>query len=153
MAQRLRQAVKSGTQVSFIDSVGDDPFFGRIHARMLATPEALPTSIHEVNQAFGDATQSQDADALTPAQKIAQSLQSGENVAVLLGDMAMTAPNAAAIVVAAQALAQAADAKFGILTEGGNTVGGYLAGAVPANNGLTAAQMLAEPLQAYLVHM
>ena len=153
MAQRLRQAVKSGTQVSFIDSVGDDPFFGRIHARMLATPEALPTSIHEVNQAFGDTGQSQEADTLTPAQKIAQSLQSGENVAVLLGDMAMTAPNAAAIVVAAQALAQAADAKLGILTEGGNTVGGYLAGAVPANNGLTAAQMLAEPLQAYLVHM
>src|SRR5690606_3897504 len=48
-------------------------------------------------------------------------------------------------------LARLAGARFGFFTEGGNTVGGYLAGATPRSGGRTAAQMLSEPLKAYLV--
>ena len=44
-----------------------------------------------------------------------------------------------------------AGGKFGFLTSGGNTVGGYLAGAVPGQGGKNAAAMLAEPLKAYVV--
>ena len=51
----------------------------------------------------------------------------------------------------ASALAQAAGGKFGFLTAGGNTVGGYLAGATPGEGGRTAEQMLRDPLKAYFV--
>src|SRR5690606_15211649 len=42
-------------------------------------------------------------------------------------------------------------ARLGFTVEGGNTVGGYLAEAVPVRGGKTAAQMFAEPLKAYIV--
>ena len=48
-------------------------------------------------------------------------------------------------------MAALAGGKFGFLTSGGNTVGGYLAGAVPGRGGKNAAAMLAEPLKAYVV--
>jgi NADH-quinone oxidoreductase subunit G len=41
--------------------------------------------------------------------------------------------------------------QLGFLTAGANTVGGYLAGAVPVKGGKTAAAMFAEPLKAYVV--
>jgi NADH-quinone oxidoreductase subunit G len=51
------------------------------------------------------------------------------------------------------ALASICEAKFGFLGEAANSVGGYIAGAVPfgASVGLNAAQMLAHPLRAYLL--
>jgi NADH-quinone oxidoreductase subunit G len=85
------------------------------------------------------------------AEQIAASLASGERVAVLLGSTAVNAPDAARIAGLAQLIAQLAAGQLGFLTAGANTVGGYLAGAVPANGGKTAAAMFAEPLKAYVV--
>ncbi|WP_154589372.1 molybdopterin-dependent oxidoreductase, partial [Bordetella pertussis] len=85
------------------------------------------------------------------AKQIAASLASGSNAAVLLGNMAVNAPQAATLAANAQAVAQLAGAKLGFLTAGGNTVGGYLAGAVPGKGGKNAAAMLADPLKAYIV--
>ena len=81
----------------------------------------------------------------------AASLASGEKVAVLLGNLAVNAPDASVLAANAQAVANLAGGRLGFLTAGGNTVGGYLAGAVPGRGGKTAAQMLAEPLKAYVV--
>ncbi|CPP03320.1 NADH-ubiquinone oxidoreductase%2C 75 kDa subunit [Bordetella pertussis] len=85
------------------------------------------------------------------AKQIAASLASGSNAAVLLMAMAVNAPQAATLAANAQAVAQLAGAKLGFLTAGGNTVGGYLAGAVPGKGGKNAAAMLADPLKAYIV--
>src|SRR3546814_9262982 len=65
--------------------------------------------------------------------------------------MAVASNQAALIAANASALAQAAKAKFGFLTPGANTVGGYLAGATPGRGGLSAEQMLNQSLKAYLV--
>src|SRR3546814_11267914 len=65
--------------------------------------------------------------------------------------MAVASNQAALIAANASALAQAAKAKFGFLTPGANTVGGYLAGATPGRGGLSAEQMLDQSLKAYLV--
>jgi NADH-quinone oxidoreductase subunit G len=51
----------------------------------------------------------------------------------------------------AQSIAQLSGGKLGFLTAGANTVGAYLAGAVPGKGGQSAAAMLAEPLKAYIV--
>lgn len=155
-AQRLRQATKRGAQVNFVGSAFDDPLFP-VAAQMLAAPSALPNAVAEIAVALAQvkgqgahpafaAVQASDA-----ARAIAESLASGENVAVFVGDMAASSPVASLIAANAQEVAVLASGKLGFLTQGGNTVGGYLAGAVPRRNGLTAVQMLTQGLKAYVV--
>ncbi|WP_439811374.1 NADH-quinone oxidoreductase subunit NuoG [Bordetella bronchiseptica] len=156
MAQRLRQAAKRGTQVLLLDAAADDPLMP-VAGRLTVAPSALARALAEVAvalaQAKGQAVPAEFA-AVTPgegAKQIAASLASGSNAAVLLGNMAVNAPQAATLAANAQAVAQLAGAKLGFLTAGGNTVGGYLAGAVPGKGGKNAAAMLADPLKAYIV--
>src|SRR5690606_35136021 len=66
------------------------------------------------------------------ARAIAASLASGEQVAVLMGNLALSDDQAAQLAANAQAIAQLAGGRFGFLTPGGNTVGGYLAVAFTA---------------------
>jgi NADH-quinone oxidoreductase subunit G len=155
-AQRLRQAAKQGTQISFIDSAHDDPLLP-VTARLAAAPSALPNAVAEVAVALAQAGGQPVPSAFAgvepgeQAKAIAASLAAGENVAVLLGNAAVNAPQAALVAANAQVVAQLAQGRLGFLTAGGNTVGGYLAGAVPRNGGLTAAQMLQQGLKAYVV--
>lgn len=156
MAQRLRQAAKRGTQVLLLDAAADDPLMP-VAGRLTVAPSELARALAEVAvalaQAKGQAVPAEFA-AVTPAEgakQIAASLASGSNAAVLLGNMAVNAPQAATLAANAQAVAQLAGAKLGFLTAGGNTVGGYLAGAVPGKGGKNAAAMLADPLKAYIV--
>ncbi|MCR4143418.1 MULTISPECIES: NADH-quinone oxidoreductase subunit NuoG [Alcaligenes] len=157
MAQRLRQAVKRGAQVSFIDSAADNPLFNAIAGRMTVAPSQLANSLAQVLVAVAKAKDSavpaglEGVQASAEAQQIADSLVSGERVAILLGNMAVNSDQASVIAANANAIAQASGAKLGFLTAGGNTVGGYLANAVPGKGGLTAEQMLAQTLRAYLV--
>ena len=156
MAQRLRQATKRGAQISFVGPVADDPLFP-VAGRITVAPSVLPNALAEilvallqaagqsVPEAFAGVSPSQEA------QQIAASLSSGERVAVLVGNMAVASNQASLIAANASALAKAANATFGFLTPGGNTVGGYLAGALPGQGGLTAEQMLQQQLKAYLV--
>lgn len=156
MAQRLRQAVKHGTQVSFVDAVAEDPLFP-VHARVTTAPSNWANALAEVLVAVLQARQAAVPESLRDvrpsdaARRIADSLASGERVAVLLGNTAVASNLAGLIAANASALAQSVGGTFGFLTQGANTVGGYLAGAIPGNGGLTAEQMLATPLKAYLV--
>lgn len=157
MAQRLRQAVKRGAQVSFIDSAADNPLFNAIAGRMTVAPSQLANSLAQVLVAVAKAKDAavpaglEGVQVSAEAQQIADSLASGERVAILLGNMAVNSDQASVIAANANAIAQASGAKLGFLTAGGNTVGGYLANAVPGKGGLTAEQMLAQTLRAYLV--
>lgn len=157
MAQRLRQAVKKGAQVSFIDSAADDPLFTHIAGRITTAPSQIANAVAQVAVAVAQAKNQTPIDefaTLEPseaAKQIAQSLVSGERVAVFLGNMAVASDQASVIMANASALAKTLGATLGFLTAGGNTVGGYLAGATPVNGGLTAEQMLAQSLHAYFV--
>jgi NADH-quinone oxidoreductase subunit G len=89
-----------------------------------------------------------------PARKIAQSLASGEKRAVFLGNLAQHHPGFAQLHRLAQELAKASGAVFGFLGEAANSVGGYLAGAVPMGagiSGMDASRMVAQPRKAYLL--
>jgi len=82
------------------------------------------------------------------AAAIAKSLASGERAAVLLGNFAQQHPQAAQLALLAEKIAALSGAKFGFLGEAANSVGGYLAGAVPFGagvQGMNAAAMLAAP--------
>ena len=156
MAQRLRQAAKHGTKIAFIDSAADDPLFP-VAARQVVAPAGIAQALAQVQAAWAKANQQTLPEALASvepsedAERIVAALAGGEKVAVMLGNMAVSSPDAALIAANAQALAQAMGARLGFLTMGGNTVGGYLAGAVPQEGGLTAEQMLQKGLKGYVV--
>ena len=156
LAQRLRQATKRGTQLNLIDAVADDPLMA-VAGRLTVAPSQWANALAEVAvalaQAKGLAVPAEFA-SVTPgdtAVLIANSLAGGANVAILLGNLAVEANDAARLAVNAQCVAELSDGKFGVLTSGGNTVGGYLAQAVPGQGGKTARAQLAEPLKAYIV--
>ncbi|MFV0283094.1 MAG: NADH-quinone oxidoreductase subunit NuoG [Castellaniella sp.] len=157
LAQRLRQAAKRGMQLSLVDSIAADPLVP-VAGRLTVKPSALVQSLAEIAVALAGLKSRPVPEGLSgvqpgeSARAIADSLASGERVAVLVGNLALADDQAAQLAANAQVVANLAGGRFGFLTPGGNTVGGYLAGAVPADGGLDARRMLgAEPLKAYLV--
>ncbi|MFZ1098287.1 MAG: molybdopterin-dependent oxidoreductase, partial [Steroidobacteraceae bacterium] len=91
---------------------------------------------------------------------VAQVLLAGQKRAVWLGALAARHPAFADLRALAAALARITGATLGRLAEGGNAAGAYLAGAIPhrgaggepvAQPGLSARDMLREPLRAYLL--
>ncbi len=156
MAQRLRQAAKRGTQILMVDSAADDPLMP-VAARITVAPSELARALAEVAVALAQAKEQAvpaEFASVTPgenAKLIAASLASGANTAVLMGNLAVASAQASTLAANGRAVAGLAGGKFGFLTSGGNTVGGYLAGAVPGKGGKNATAMLAEPLKAYVV--
>ncbi|CAB3834355.1 NADH-quinone oxidoreductase chain 3 [Achromobacter animicus] len=156
MAQRLRQAAKRGTQILMVDSAADDPLMP-VTARITVAPSELARALAEVAVALAQAKEQAvpaEFASVTPgenAKLIAASLASGANTAVLMGNLAVASVQATTLAANGRAVADLSGGKFGFLTSGGNTVGGYLAGAIPGKGGKTAAAMLAEPLKAYIV--
>ena len=148
-AQRLRQAAKNGTQIVLIDSFGDNPLFP-VAARITVAPSQLAATLAQLGRALV-AQEGAQADATDPVQKAAAILASGSNSAVLLGNTAVSAPDASNIAAYAQAVANGINGKLGFLTAGANTVGGYLAGAVAKENGMNLPKMLQNPLKAFIV--
>ncbi len=156
MAQRLRQAAKRGTQILMVDSAADDPLMP-VAGRLTVAPSELPRALAEVAVALAQAKEAAvpaEFASVTPGENakiIAASLASGSNTAVLMGNLAVASAQASTLAANGRAVADLAGGKFGFLTSGGNTVGGYLAGAIPGKGGKNAAAMLAEPLKAYVV--
>jgi NADH-quinone oxidoreductase subunit G len=153
IAQRLRQAAKRGTQMSVIHSADDDLLMP-LAGKMIAAPSQLPERLAQVVKAVADikgASCDVKATVSPAAQQIAESLVSGKDVAVLLGNFAQQHAKAATLNSLAQQLATLLGGRFGFLGEAANSVGGYVANAVPGANGLNAGGMLAEPRMAYLV--
>lgn len=149
-AQRLRQAAKQGTQIVFIDSFGDNPLFP-LAARLTVAPSQLAATLAKLGNALAAQKEGAQADDKDPVQKIAAILASGSNSAVLLGNTAVSAPDASNIAAHAQVIANGINAKLGFLTAGANTVGGYLAGAIARENGMNLPKMLQNPLKAFIV--
>ena len=66
----------------------------------------------------------------------------GGGKGIFLGNFAQQHPQAAQLHALAQSLAELTGARLGFLTEAANSVGGYLASALPSADGLNAATML-----------
>ncbi len=150
MAQRLRQAAKRGARIVLIDSFGEDPLFP-VAARLTVAPSQLAATVAAVTAAAKAQKEGAQADATDPIQAAAAQFVTGTKPAVLLGNAAVAAPDASQIAAQAQELANAAQASFGFLTAGANTVGAYLVGATAQKDGLSAQEMIKESMAAYLV--
>ena len=169
LAVRVRAAVKRGAQVSIVHGAADDLLMP-VAATALAAPSQWPRVMAGIAVALHRmAGEAEGADSgvkpiaaelmaelsgVEPAEAeraIAASLAGGERRAVLLGNAAAQHPQAARIARLAQAIADATGAKFGWLGEAANSVGGYLAGAVPSKDGLDARAMVEQPRSLYLL--
>ena len=160
LASRIRQAVKRGAQANVLHSADDDLLM-KVANKSIVSPSAIVSELAQILQFLAvekKATVDHDVHPLlqgaatsTSAQAIARSLASGERSVILLGNFAQQHPQAAQIQVLVQNIAEHSNAKFGFLGEAANSVGGYLAGALPGSNGMNAAAMLAQPRKAYLL--
>ena len=160
LASRIRQAVKRGAQANVLHST-DDNLLMKIAHKEIVPPAEMVRVMAQILQALATANKAtvdaavqpllQGVKASATAQAIALSLASGERSVILLGNFAQNHPQAAQIQLLAQHIATLSNAKFGFLGEAANSVGGYLAHAVPEGKGLNAAAMLAAPRKAYLL--
>ena len=155
LAQRLRQAVKKRAQFNLVNPVDDDLLM-TVANKAIVAPSAMTGLLAQVVKAAAElksvtvptAVAGVTVDAA--ARKIAESLVSGNNRAIFLGNIAQHHPRAGELHRLALDLARIVDAKVGFFGEA-NSVGGHLAGALPANGAMNAAQMLAQPRQAYFL--
>jgi len=156
LAQRLRQAAKKGAQVSVLHAVGDDSLIRLAHA-FVAPPSLLPHALAEIVVAAARGAGKPAPSALAQieptatAQVIAASLLSGARSAIFLGNFAEQHACASQLFALAAALAEIVGARLGCLTEAANSVGGYVAGALPERDGLNALAMLNDARKAYLL--
>ncbi|HET6828896.1 MAG TPA: molybdopterin-dependent oxidoreductase, partial [Ramlibacter sp.] len=149
-ALRVRAAVRKGAQVSVIHDADND------WAMAIAAKSTVPAAqwvqaLAEVAAAIASQNGVQPpmpADAGDAAKAMAKSLLGGERKAILLGNAAAHHANASALLALANWIAVQTGATVGYLTEAANTVGAQLAGAMPGQGGLNAAQMLGGALKA-----
>ncbi len=153
-AQRVRQAVKKGAQVSVIHSSQDDwamPVAHTVVSPAAGWAQALADVAAAVAAESNVSAPVQGGNVTDAAKAIAKSLLSGERKAILLGNGAAHHAHAASLLALAQWLANHTGASFGYLTEAANTVGAQLVGAQPGSGGQNAGQMLAGGLKAVLL--
>ena len=159
IAQRLRQATRHWGKVSRVHVASED-WLLPIDAQAVVAPDAFVATLAgvlaELSKLSGLAVGAEFAALVgsvkpsAEAAQIAASLNSGEKRAVLLGNFAVQHPQYASLHTLALEIARLASASFGVIGEAANSVGGYLASAVP-NAGGNTSSMLVRRLKAYVV--
>ncbi len=141
LAHRVRQAaVRHGVRVSFLDTQHRPVFFPVMF--QLARPAGswlreLACILKAAAESTGREVPGRIATLVSGAvpdeqhRGIAQSLAAGERRLVLLGNLAQRHPAYADLKAAAAALAQVTGCAVGLLTDGANAAGAWIAGALP----------------------
>lgn len=159
LAQRVRQAAKKGLQVSALGPNAEE-WLLPVRNRALVAPSAMVSALAQVVAALAEEKGAEVSMALRgklpeqvsdEARSIAKSLASGRKPAVWLGNLAVQHARASELQMLAQEIAHLTGGVFGFIGEAANSVGGHLAGAVPANGGLDAAAMIEQARKAYVV--
>jgi len=169
VGHRLRKAAMNGAQVMFVNPRAFDWNF-RVAEELVCTPDRnaaalaciLKALCERSSKAVPEALRSvtQDAVVEDSHRAVANHLAEAGKAAVVLGPSALAQPGLPLVRALADAIAEAADARFGYLTDGANAAGAALAGVLPhrtaggmsrAHLGLDARAMLDEPRRAYLL--
>ena len=153
-AQRIRQAVRKGAVVSRVDAAASDwamPVAHTLPAKPAGWAQALADVAAAVAQEKGVPAPAENGQATETAQAISRSLLAQGDKAVLLGNAAAHHAQATLLLALAQWIGEQTGATVGYLTEAANTVGAQWVGAVPAQEGQNAAQMLAGGLKGVLL--
>ena len=169
LAHRVRKAARRGAKVGFLNAAAYEYLFP-VAANIASAPTQWVHDLAAIAAAAagvaGVAVPSL-AQRLLPAggidarhRNLAAALMSGERRAVWLGALSLRHGAYADLRALAGVLCELSGARLGVLAEGGNAAGAWLAGAVAHRDtagavasqpGLNVAQMLASPLSAYLL--
>ncbi|MDR2216139.1 MAG: NADH-quinone oxidoreductase subunit NuoG [Nevskiaceae bacterium] len=154
LAHRVRKAAMAGASVWFLNPAEFEHLFP-VAGTIVAPPAQQLAELNALVVAAGGKPVG-DAAAVTDHHRaMVEKLRGSERKAIWLGALAQRHPQFGALRAAAAALAEATGAQLGVLAEGGNAQGAWLAGCVPhapgRAAGLNAAQMLSAPLDALLL--
>ena len=167
-SHRLRKAVEKGAHVMLINSMDYDINYP-VSESIVSHPGAIASELAAVVKAMLEISQEQapdglaaliDSVAVTDSHRtIADNLKVAANSAVVIGTQAMAMPNLSVLRQLGALLARLADASFGLLPRGANSVGATLAGAIPfagvggkdVSVGSNAAGMFDTPASAYML--
>ena len=166
---RLRKAALAGGRVMFIN-LRDFEFRFPVAAKVVADPVGMVAALAGVAQAIaelkGESAPAGLADLVSGAavgdaeRSIAANLINNTPATVLLGNLAVSHPAFAQLRALAGFVALCSGARLGYLPEAANSVGGWLAGALPHRLpggkpapavGLDARMMLDSPRKAYVL--
>lgn len=166
---RIRKATLRGTQVISVN-VGDYAVNFSQTESIITSPAKFATVLAGIAKALSNLTENefttpvrnllQDIQPTAAEIVLAECLQNGKNVALLLGALAQNHPEAATLRALSQLIAKLTGATIGYFTAGANSAGGWLAGAIPHRlpggtnieaKGLSANEALAQRLKAYLL--
>jgi NADH-quinone oxidoreductase subunit G len=160
LAQRLRQAARKGLKINVLASSAED-WLIPLANRCVVPPSALPNELAGILLALSkgleqpvseDVCNALPATPSAQAQAIAESLASGQKVAIWLGSEVLAHPRLAEIETLCREIARLTQGRFGVVSEGPNALGGYVAHAVPGvAGGLNAQTMLTVPRKAYVL--
>ena len=167
LAHRVRKAAKRGAKVAFVNPARFDYLFP-VAAYLESAPAKQLADLAAIYAACldGAAAPSHLAGLVAGAQPnvghraVAAALKSGQKRAIWLGALALRHPAYADLRAMAAGMAAATGATLGVLAEGGNAAGAYLAGAVPhrepagiksASVGKSARDMLTQSQKVYLL--
>jgi NADH-quinone oxidoreductase subunit G len=165
LAHRVRKAaVKGGAKVAFLNPRVFEYLFP-VTAYGLADSELVGELAAVVRAAAAAANKPVPAGVRTATvndghRSVAAVLSAGTRRAVILGSLAQRHPAYSELKALAGILGELCAASVGLITEGPNSAGAYLAGAVPhrepggaavGSPGLSARAMLGSPLKAYVL--
>jgi NADH-quinone oxidoreductase subunit G len=167
LAHRVRKAALRGANIAFINPARFAyqfrvaEFIDAAPAKLVGELAAiLAASLAEAQQAPAHLAALVQAARIEERHRaVASLLKTGERRAIWLGALAMRHASFSDLRALVAALAHVTGSSWGVLAEGANAAGAYLAGAVPHREagaravtpGLSASQMLKKPLSAYVL--
>lgn len=159
LAHRLRTAWREqNCQLADINPVAYDCHFD-LSDRCIVAPHLMPAALARLAVAAAAVTgqqlpahiDMQDIEADDFSRGWAKSLAEAKSGTILLGDIALNHPQAGLMRALAEHLADCLEVALCVVPGPANSQGAWLAGAVPSEGGLAAADMLAQPRQGYLL--
>ncbi len=170
LCHRLRKATLAGANVMVVNPV-DFPFNFPVGERVVGSPEQMVRTLAAIAKALLDITGEQPPEGLAQLLEnlsvgdmelaMAERLKAAENATVLLGSLALGCRQLSSLRALAALIARLSEARFGVLPEGANGTGGWLAGAVPhrgpvgegssVTSLVNASAMFEHPLRGYLL--
>ena len=118
---------------------------------MTVAPSQVCAAIDNIAKAVAKIKQGEKLDDNDITNQIANILAKGAKPAVFMGNGVLSKSSASNVIAHSHVLAQALNAPMGYLTRGANHVGSCVAGTVPQDGGMNTAQMMKNPLSAYIV--
>jgi len=168
-AHRLRKASHGNLKLMHINAVDYD-YHIPVDCRIVTSPKSYTKALAGVAKALiksggtkppeGFEKLTANVEVTATHQQIADNLLNGKISSVVLGPQAMNHPMASTLRMLANLVATLSHSQFGYLPEAGNSAGAWISGVLPhrqaggsaaEQSGLTAADMLKQGLQGYVL--